>query len=70
MYSLILERMSEVDFGEYLCEARNSLGSGKAHLQISGKEDRTENRLSGGNAKIFQTRRTEQRRRIGEGGLG
>ena len=37
---------------------------------ISRKEDRTENRLSGGNAKIFQTRRTEQRRRIGEGGLG
>ena len=48
LYSLILERMSEVDFGEYLCEARNSLGSGKAHLQISGKEDRTENRLSEG----------------------
>jgi hypothetical protein len=39
MYSLVLEKMSEIDFGEYLCEARNSLGSGKAHLQISGKKD-------------------------------
>jgi hypothetical protein len=38
LYSLIIERMSEVDFGEYLCEAKNSLGSGKAHLQISGKK--------------------------------
>jgi hypothetical protein len=38
MYSLVLEQMSEIDFGEYLCEARNSLGSGKAHLQISGKK--------------------------------
>jgi hypothetical protein len=41
MYSLVLEKMSEIDFGEYLCEARNSLGSGKAHLQISGKTDLT-----------------------------
>ena len=33
---LTFHHMHEIDFGDYLCEAANSLGAGKTHIHISG----------------------------------
>ena len=34
--SLVIHRMTEVNFGDYVCQATNSLGIGKTHITISG----------------------------------
>ena len=36
-HSLIINRMTEVNFGDYVCQATNSLGVGKTHISISGE---------------------------------